>query len=120
MHKILKTSLIVIFLTTIYACSEDKEIKYIKINGTVKNVLLVAEHSKLTYKEITLSNGKQYRLTPEQVKGIREDFDVELTLLENLKTNEVHSLKITAIPLLGKKVKYPVSEPPVIIGNLNE
>lgn len=98
MHKIMKRIFIVIALLSVMGCSDEKDEKFIKVSGTVANTLLVAENSTLKHKIITLSNGLEYKLTPEQGKGIGNKFAVKLTLNENSNNNEVHSVKIISIP----------------------
>ena len=128
MRKILKTILLAPAFTMIISCSYEKDIELVKVTGTVKETLLVAENSwlnntsTLKYEIITLSNGKKYRLSPAPVKGIGKDYNVELMLVKNTKPNKngeykAHSIKITAIPIPGtnKKLKYPSTNPPVII-----
>jgi hypothetical protein len=109
-------------------CTPETSDELVSVNGTVKNVLLVAEESwsgdssNLRYLVLTLSNGEKYRLTPEQGRGLGKGFDVELKLIKNTKPNykgeyEVRSAKISFIPIPGKneKLKYPPNDTPEII-----
>ena len=103
MRKNMKPILTFIILISFFGCTEEK---HIKVSGTVENTLLVAENSTLSYKILTLSNGEKYKLSPEQGKGIGNGFDIELTIKESSNNNEVHAVKIVAIPFKGKKIKY--------------
>ena len=129
----MKTAFIIVFLLTIIGCSDKKNIKLIKVSGTVENTLLVAENSwlsdeaTLSYEIVTLSNGKKYRISSDQVKGVGKGFNVEILLVENSMPNnkgeyEAYSIKIIAIPIPGskKKLKYPPSNPPIIINEIEK
>ena len=100
------------------------------VQGTVTDVLIVQPVSGPTFQILTLSNGKRYRLKPEHEKGIGKGFNVELKLAKKRKNDaneEVHVLykdtilvdkvRIIAIPIPGSsnKLKYPVTNPPIIL-----
>ena len=112
MCKKMKTAFITIILLTFIGCSDEKNIKLIKVSGIIESTLLVAANSwlsneaKISYKTITLSNGKKYRIPPNQTKGAGKGFSVEIMLAENSTPNnkgeyEAHSLKVIAIPMRG-------------------